>query len=153
MSKIAGKPVNADFFAEADDGPVVVGSRCSSCKRVYFPSKRVCSECWIIDDMEIVPLARRGRLLTYSVAFNPFMGIRAPYAFGYVELEDGVRLYSLLTDCEPFDEKLRTGCAVEMVIEFMAKDEFGDDVYCYKFRPIQSAPAGPAERRHEKGLS
>ena len=139
VSKIPGKPVNPDFFAETKDGPVVVGSRCGECGRVYFPRKRVCPDCWKIDEMEEVPLAKRGRLLTYSVAFASSMGIKTPYAFGYVELEDGVRLYSLLTDCEPFEETLHNGCLLEMVVELMATDESGEDVYAFKFRPVSES--------------
>ena len=129
------KVVNPDFFAMGQNGPVVVGSKCRSCGRVYFPKKTICVDCWQKGNMDVVPLSRRGRLSLFTIATQSLLGLATPYACGYVDLPEGVRLFSLLTDCEPFEEKLRLDMEVEMVIEKMMTNDFGEDIYAYKFRP------------------
>jgi hypothetical protein len=52
-----------------------------------------------------------------------------------VDLPEGVRLFTLLTDCEPFEEKLKLDMEVEMVIEKVMTNDFGEEIYAYKFRP------------------
>ncbi len=131
------KMVNRDFFAMGPDGPVVVGSKCRKCGRVYFPKKKVCPDCWLRDEMDITPLSKQGKLSLFTIATMSLLGLKTPYACGYVDLPEGVRLFTLLTDCKPFDEKLELDMEVEMVIEKMKKDDFGNDIYTYKFRPIQ----------------
>ena len=129
------KMVNADFFGMGPDGPMVVGAKCRSCGRVYFPKKTICIDCWEKGNMDVVPLSRRGKLSLFTIATMSLLGLDTPYACGYVDLPEGVRLYSLLTDCEPFEEKLQLDMEVEMVIEKMMTNDFGEDIYAYKFRP------------------
>jgi uncharacterized OB-fold protein len=57
-----------------------------------------------------------------------------PYAFGYVELPEGVRIESLFTGCD--FENLEIGLCVELVLEKISEDEQGNDVVCHKFRPL-----------------
>ncbi len=134
--KFPYKVVNKDFFAMGRDGPMVVGSKCRKCGRVYFPKKRVCPDCWLRDEMEVVPLSKRGKLSLFTIATQSMLAIKTPYACGYVDLPEGVRLFTLLTDCKPFDEKLELDMEVEMVIGKIMKDDAGNDVYAYMFRPL-----------------
>lgn len=131
-----GVLVDSKFFARNKDGTIeVVGSRCKGCGRVYFPRKRACTDCMTWDEMEQVPLSRSGKLVSFSVSHDPLRGFPIPYAFGYVMLPEGIMLYSLFTDCEPFEEKLKIGMDMEMVIERMMTDRYENEIICYKFRP------------------
>jgi len=130
------KMVNTDFFDMGPNGPEVVGSKCRNCGRVYFPRKKVCVDCWTWGEMDVVPLSRRGRLSLYTIATQSMLALQTPYACGYVDLPEGVRLFTLLTDCEPFEEKLALDMEVEIVIEKMLVNDFGEEVYAYKFRPL-----------------
>jgi uncharacterized OB-fold protein len=56
-----------------------------------------------------------------------------PYAEGFVELPEGVRVETLFTDCN-FDD-LRIGMDMEMVVERLQEDEEGNEILSYKFRP------------------
>ena len=56
---------------------------------------------------------------------------------GYVDLPEKIRLFSLITDCDPEGKDLRCDMPVETVVDTLMKDESGDDVYTYKFRPIK----------------
>jgi uncharacterized OB-fold protein len=129
------KMVNPDFFEMGPGGPMVVGSKCRHCGRVYFPKKTICVDCWKRGEMDTVPLSRRGKLSLYTVATQSLLGLDTPYACGYVDLPEGVRLFALLTDCQPFDQKLSLDMEVEMVIEKMMTNDFGEDIHTYKFRP------------------
>ncbi len=134
---VKGVLVDSKFFARRSDGTVeVVGSRCKRCGRVYFPRKRVCVDCLEWDGVETVPLSKRGTLISYSVSRDPLRGFPIPYAFGYVMLPEGIMLYSLFTDCEPFEEKLKIGMEMEMVLDHMMTDRYENPIVCYKFRPV-----------------
>ncbi len=52
-----------------------------------------------------------------------------------MDLPEKVRLFGLLTDCEPFEEKLQLDMEVEIVIEKLMTNDFGEEIYAYKFRP------------------
>ena len=131
-----GVLVDSKLFARRPDGTVeVVGSRCGKCGRVYFPKKKACVDCMVWDDLEEVPLSKKGKLVSYSVSRDPLRGFPIPYAFGYVMLPEGIMIYSLFTECEPFEEKLKIGLDMEMVIGYMMTDRYENDIICYKFRP------------------
>ena len=136
-----GVLVDSKFFARKPDGTVeVVGSRCRKCGRVYFPRKHVCVDCLAWDEMDLVPLSKRGKLVSFSVSRDPMRGFPIPYAFGYVMLPEKIMVYSLFTECEPYEENLKIGMDMEMVIAQMMTDRYGNDIICYKFRPA----TGPA---------
>lgn len=131
-----GVLVDSKFFGRRPDGTIdVVGVRCRQCGRVYFPKKRVCVDCLVWDDVEEVPLSKEGKLISYSVSRDPLRGFPIPYAFGYVMLPEGIMIYSLFTDCEPFEEKLKIGMEMEMVMDYMMTDRFENDIVCFKFKP------------------
>ena len=131
-----GVLVDSKLFARRPDGTVeVVGSRCGKCNRVYFPKKKVCVDCMVWDDLEEVPLSKKGTLVSYSVSRDPLRGFPTPYAFGYVMLPEGIMIYSMFTDCEPFEERLKIGMNMEMLIGYMMTDRYENDIICDKFRP------------------
>jgi uncharacterized OB-fold protein len=134
---INGLLVEPKFFKETENGLRLVGSVCKKCNSKFFPRKNYCSNC-LDSSLEEYILPDRGKLISYSVAHDSLMGIKTPYAFGYIKLiPDGMVIYSLLTECEPFDKKLKIGMEMEMVIEHMVKDFYDNDIYSYKFRPVK----------------
>lgn len=135
---IDGLLVEPKFFKETEKGLRLVGSMCKKCSLTFFPKKNYCTNCLNSSEIEEYILPTRGRLISYSIAHDSLLGIKTPYAFGYVKLiPDGLVIYSLLTECEPFDEKLKIGMEMEMVIEYMVKDFNDNDIYSYKFRPVR----------------
>ena len=75
--------------------------------------------------------------MAFTVVRSPPSGFEemAPYIVGVVELEDGTRIFSQITDCEA--EDLRVGMEVEYVVRKIASDEDSKlIVYGYKFRPL-----------------
>lgn len=130
-------PVNRDFFEERDGEFVLVGAKCKRCGKVYFPKKKLCLNC-MTDEVEVIPMSKKGKIASWTVARQTYTyGIPVPYAFGYVDLPEGVRLFTIFTDCEPFDERLKTGKEVEMVIGKVREDEMGNEIIGYLFKPVE----------------
>jgi uncharacterized OB-fold protein len=92
--------------------------------------------------MEEVPLSRRGRIYSWTVARVAPQGFTAPYFVAYVDLDDGPRIFSLISGVDPETETLENGMEVELVIERIGSDEQGNDVIGYKFRPCGKEKAG-----------
>ena len=101
-------------------------------------SERICANCQY-DQFDITPLSTRGKIFSFSVVMvrpPEFYKGDIPYALGTIELPEGIRLVSLLTQCD-FDA-LKVNMDVELVLEPLYINEDGDEVICYKFRPINN---------------
>lgn len=111
----------------------LVGSKCDSCERVYYPPLKVCPSCG--EEMKSVELPREGRLISYSVVYAASKGARdrSPVVLGLIELGPA-RIVAEITDVLP--EELRPGMEVEAVFRRLDVDgEEGIIAYGIKFRP------------------
>lgn len=109
--------------------------RCSNCGAAHHSPRVVCRRCGS-SNFRYEPLPGVGRLLAFTLVRSPPTGFEemAPYIVGVVELEDGTRIFSQITDCDV--EDLRVGMEVEQVVRKIASDEDSKlIVYGYKFRP------------------
>ena len=81
-------------------------------------------------------LSGRGRVYASTVVRIPTpVGIAAPYAYGYVDLDDTpVRVFGLFTGADP--EWFTPGRAVRPVVDIIRRDDQGREVIGYKFRPL-----------------
>jgi len=120
-----------------DEEPYLIGSKCPSCGEIVFPKMQVCLNCQE-QNVEEVKLSRRGKIYTVTVVMQQpplYYKGPVPYALGYVELPEGVRLETLYTDCGP--DSLEIGMDVELVVEKLYDDDEGNELITYKFRPIK----------------
>jgi len=118
----------------------LIGSRCCSCGEVFFPKKDngICTNCQSIK-LEEIKLSLRGKIYSYTVVMQRppvYYKGEIPYAIGFVELPEGIRVETLFTGCEP--ERIKVGMEVEMLIEKLHEDEEGNEILGYKFKPIES---------------
>ncbi|MBC8274256.1 MAG: OB-fold domain-containing protein [Chloroflexi bacterium] len=124
-----------------DGQPQLIGSRCLHCGELYFPKKvrGVCANCQQ-ESLEDVRLSRRGKIHSFSVVMQqPGGGYYkgpVPYAYGCVDLPEGVRIVSLLTESDP--EKLEIDMDVEMVVEKLCDDDEGNVITTFKFKPVKN---------------
>lgn len=132
-----GVPIREGLFvlsSKSEERAYLLGSRCKKCGQVSFPPRDVCSKCFN-DEFDRIPLSREGKLYTYSIIRYPPPGLTAPYAIGYIDLPEGVRVFSILTDWD--DGGLRVGMDLELVIDKFKEGEAGKPILTYKFRPIR----------------
>ncbi len=111
------------------------GSRCSACGDLQFPPRIICPKC---RSQELAPYQFSGKGTVYSFStvyqsappFEPYI----PYVVALVDLPEGPRITTQLTDVSP--EEVEIGMPVEMVVRKISEEgERGLIVYGYKFRP------------------
>lgn len=121
--------------------PLLLGNRCAVCRRVFFPARSLCPDCFEQGPMEPLELSGRGRVHASTVVRIPApVGIAAPYSYGYVELEEsGVRVFALFSGADP--QWFQPGREVRLEVGPIRKDDSGREVIGYKFRPAQEGSA------------
>jgi len=114
----------------------LIGSRCKTCGRIFFPSRNIFPYCRRKGELEEYKLSGRGKVYTYSVVHVPPKEFErmAPYVIAIVELEEGPRITAQI-DCKP--EEVYIGMPVEVVFRRIKEDgEDGIIHYGYKFKPV-----------------
>lgn len=116
--------------------PALLANRCTNCGKTFFPKRNLCPHCFEEGDMEEITLDNRGIIYACTVVHIPSpVGIKAPYAYGYVEIpKNQVRIFALFTGCAP--SSFIVGQEVELVVEPIREDRQGQKVIGYKFKPI-----------------
>ncbi len=116
--------------------PALLGNRCKTCGRKFFPKRYLCPHCFVGGQMEELKLDRRGIIYACTVIhFPPPVGIKAPYACGYVDMPDhGIRIFTLFAGGDPLS--FTPGQEVELILESLREDEQGRKIIGYKFKPI-----------------
>jgi uncharacterized OB-fold protein len=111
------------------------GTQCRDCAELSFPPVLICPSC---RSRELIPhtFSGKGKIYSYSTVYNPLSQFTefVPYIVALIDLEEGVRITSQLTDVNP--NEVKVGMQVEMVIRKISEQsERGAIVYGYKFRP------------------
>ena len=88
--------------------------------------------------MEEMLLSPKGKLYSFTnvnhaVPEGYYRG-PIPYGAGLVDLPEGVRIHTHLTESDP--EKLRVGMEMALVIDKLFDDDEGTEVIGFKFKPI-----------------
>lgn len=125
-------PVRDGLFA--GDPPHLLGSRCRACGRHHFPRHETCPYC-SAERAEEVELSATGALWAGTAVTIPPPGYRGelPYGFGIVELPEGLRVITRLTEPDP--SRLSVGQPMRLVITPLHRDDDGRDVVSYAFEP------------------
>lgn len=129
---------------EQNQGPRLLGSQCQDCGEVFFPARQngVCGWCQS-DNLREILLGPNGEIYSVTVVMQRppvYYHGEVPYAVGFVELPQRVMVESLFTGCDP--EDLSIGMKVKLVIDELCRDENGNRVQTYKFRPVTMANEG-----------
>ncbi len=114
----------------------LLGNKCKSCGKIYFPKAALCPECLKENGMEEMKLGPRGKLYTYTIVRVPSPGFKAPYAFGYIDLPEGVRVCSQISATEPLEGNLKLGMDLELSIG-QVRQEANQSIIGYVFRPVK----------------
>ncbi len=122
--------VREGLFDDVDGGRLI-GNKCLSCGRIYFPQASFCFECFS-RNMEKVPLSRRGKLYSYTTGHMASTRLQPPYTIGLVDLPEGIRVFAPLK-CTA-DRPLHIGMEMKIVLEDLWQED-GKVVIGYKFTP------------------
>jgi uncharacterized OB-fold protein len=116
------------------DPPSLLGTHCGACGSVHFPRADACTYC-ATENPEPVELSRQGTLWAWTAVTAPPPGYQGdvPFGIGIVELPEGVRVISRLTESDP--GALTEGQPMELRIVPLHQDEDGNDVVTYAFAP------------------
>jgi uncharacterized protein len=135
-------PVIKGLFTWPTENPQLIGTRCLSCNSYYFPTKPTCSNpnCQEKKVQEVL-LSTEGKLWSFTVLryppSPPFKNDqKPPYPVGLVELPEGIRVMGLITGCEV--DKVKIGMNMKLVVETLYKNEEGQDVLTWKFKPTSA---------------
>lgn len=120
----------------SEEGPRLLGSRCSACQAYFFPKRYLCPHCHKDGTMEEIRLSNKGKLYTFCVVQVAPEGFTAPYVLGYVDLPEGPRIFAPISITGSDPCALRIGMDLELVIEPIKQDPQGLEILGYKFRPV-----------------
>jgi uncharacterized OB-fold protein len=139
---MARVPVAKGIFTWPSDEPQLIGSRCSACGIVTFPTQSSCPRC-PSTTMAEHRLSRRGRLWAWTTQefpppSPPYAGPTGdafvPFGVGYVELAGEVKVETRLTLVDP--GALTPGMEMELVLVPFRTDADGNEVVTFAFRPV-----------------
>ena len=118
---------NAVFWDAAREGRLVA-QRCTGCRVLRHPPRPQCPHCGSLD-IDVVELSGAGMLYSYAVLHHPQNpAFEYPVLAALVDLDEGIRIVSNLTDVEP--GAVRIGMRV--TVHFL---EVADDRKVPVFRP------------------
>lgn len=142
MLAATSRPVRPGILSIPDHPgtkPALLASQCARCGAVTFPPEDVCPGCYGSDAVRQVRLSREGTLYSYTVIRSAPPGFTAPYAVGYIDLLEGVRLFAqIVTDRF---EDLAIGMPLELIVGPLRRSDDGIDIIGYKFRLIDTVPS------------
>jgi uncharacterized OB-fold protein len=138
---MAQVPVAEGLFTWPSDDPQLIGSRCTACGIITFPTQDSCPSCASTAMAEHL-LTRRGRLWAWTTQHfpppsPPYAGPTGeafvPFGIGYVELPGEVKVESRLTVADP--AALTPGMEMELTLVPFGTDDDGNEVVTFAFRP------------------
>jgi uncharacterized protein len=126
-------PVREGLFTDTDP-PRLLGSRCEVCGRLHFPRHDTCPYC-SASGARAVELSGTGHLWSWTAVTSAPPGYwgEIPYGFGVVELPEGVRVVTRLTEADP--ARLSAGQPMDMVVVPLRVDDAGNRALTYAFAP------------------
>lgn len=117
-----------DLFS-IDEGGSLFANRCNDCGKIFFPKRDHCLNCHS-DDMEDFLLKGKGKLYTYTIVQMPAHKYSPPFALGWMEFPEGIRVMGQLKNWENKD--LKIGMTVKLVTDVLWKED-ENDIIGYKF--------------------
>ena len=140
-------------LAAAEDGaPHLIGSKCSSCNAAFFPRQTLCTECFAEGTLKPHPLSMRGKIYAFTIVERDSLapkGFQVPYAYGYIELPERVRVLSKIIDWKP--ETLKLDAPVEFVLETLREEPGGKKVMGFRSDHSEAIKSGLVFHRIASG--
>jgi uncharacterized OB-fold protein len=129
-------PIQKGLFEEANGGPALIGSKCRACGQVLFPPRPFCLNC-MSPEVESIRLKRDGKLYTFTTVYMPSEHFPSPYAVGWIELPEDIRVFSQIRGWQ--EQPLKIGMNMRLYIETLWQDQ-DREVIGFVFRPVGESP-------------
>jgi len=123
-----------DAIADKDGRPVLVGARCNDCGTLAFPRVAVCSKC-MSESFTDEPMPERGRLYSWTTVHVGPARMNKPIVLGYVDLENGVRVFSHLASG---GRPLMIDQPVKLAVATVGKEADGRPIETFVFTPAET---------------
>jgi uncharacterized OB-fold protein len=117
--------------------PTLHGAKCRECGEIVFPFLADCPLCMRPGVMVAFELRGSGTLKDFVVTHRGPTGFATPYVQGYIKLDDGPTIYSLLSKVEPTETGPIVGARMKMSLEPVRRDG-ATDIIGWKFEPGES---------------
>ncbi len=123
--------VREGLFTDSEP-PALLASRCVACGATLFPRVDTCTYC-AAAGAEPVEMAGPGTLWAWTAVTAPPPGYQGavPFGVGVVELSEGVRVITRLTESDP--AALSAGQTMELTVVPLQRDAEGNDSVTYAF--------------------
>jgi uncharacterized OB-fold protein len=117
--------------SDAAGRPRLIGGACQSCGTRAFPFAPICSNC-MSEEMQREPMSNQGTLYAYTIVHVGPKAWEKPYAIGYVDLDNGVRVFSHLRGA------VAIGQAIEIAVAEIGKNAAGAPITTFVFQPREA---------------
>jgi uncharacterized OB-fold protein len=111
------------------------GSKCGHCGEYFYPKRETCPKCRRHGKVSMVKFSGKGKIYSFTVIRVPPEGFKiyAPYVVAIIELEEGTKILSQLTECDP--EEVKIGMKVRACFrKIRSEHDTGLILYGFKFR-------------------
>lgn len=129
-------PVKDGIYKIPADGQqgYLIGTRCKQCGSTFYPGRNNCVVCYS-EEIEKVPLSKRGKLFRYTVIHQNYPGsaLTPPYIAAQVKMPEQVYVTTELTGIDVKDVK------IDMAVEcyfYTLKEDDEKKVVAFGFRPV-----------------
>ncbi|MBT6611398.1 MAG: hypothetical protein HN745_32465 [Deltaproteobacteria bacterium] len=101
----------------------------------FFPRAKFCLSC-VHETKEDIELSQHGVLYSYTIGHMPSSRFKPPYAIGYIDLPEKVRVYTpfVINESQPF----KIGMEMDVFIDTLWEED-DKEVIGYKFKPTTSS--------------
>lgn len=131
MPQVLSLPGDA-LGADSDGRPVLIGCVCEACGNRMFPSAPVCPVC-MSEDMARTMMPREGSLYSFTVLHVGPNTWKKPFMVGYVDLDNGVRVFSHLRGTA-----FQIDQPVELAVAEIGKTPEGTPIMTSVFQPAKA---------------
>lgn len=128
------EPFMLDVFEPTEGGGArLIAGRCVSCGAFSFPRRTICAHCGPGPQVQTTLIESDGTVYASTVVRVPSpVGLKPPYAYGYVDLDDvPLRVFGLFARSDA--EGLLPGTPVRLVTENLYRDPAGRELVSYRF--------------------
>ncbi len=124
------------FEVPEGEPPYLKGYKCKKCGKIWFPKFVPCPnpDCWS-EEMEVIRLSRRGKIYSTTDVYigQPTMREYMPMAMAYVDLPEGVRVF---TQLEGKVGSFQCGDGVELTAGPIRNNRKNQPIVSYKFKKV-----------------